>query len=124
APVVTGDDCAVYVNEDSCLADQNCEWADYGRPCQVGMPCQSGVCFAKTMGSGSGSGSAHTACACPNGAVCYEQIGGPAQPDPTQVQCILPDPGTGDPCARITGQGVCTDSVDVFGLCVCDNGIR
>ncbi len=33
-------------------------------------------------------------------------------------------PGTGDPCARITGEGTCSDSATVTGLCVCDNGIR
>ncbi len=126
APIVHGDDCAVHVDQTSCLADQGCTWADLGRPCQLGMPCQSGVCFSQTMGSGggSGSGSGHTGCACPDGGVCFEQLGGPAQSVPPEVQCTVPAPGTGDPCPRITGEGTCTASLDVSGLCLCDNGIR
>jgi hypothetical protein len=56
--------------------------------------------------------------------VCFEQLGGPAQSSPPQVECIDPSPGTGDACARITGEGNCSDSPDVTGLCLCDNGIR
>ena len=121
-PLVTGDDCAVHADQTSCLADQGCTWADLGRPCQLGMPCQSGVCFAQTMGSGSGS--VGTGCACPNGGVCFEQIGGPAIQSPPEIECTLPSPGTGDPCSRITGEGTCTPSLEVTGLCLCDNGIR
>lgn len=79
-------------------------------------------------GSGSGSGSSSTtaACACPNGEVCYEQVGGPAQQAGTSptIACILPAAGTGNPCPRIQGEGTCIDSTTVSGLCVCDNGIR
>lgn len=124
APILDGDKCAVHADRDSCAADTGCLWADLGVPCQVGMPCQSGVCYGQTSGSGSGSGSAGTGCACPNGGVCFEQIGGPAQMTPPEVQCTTPDPGTGDPCARIVGEGTCTPSMTVTGLCLCDNGAR
>jgi len=40
------------------------------------------------------------------------------------IECILPASGSGDPCPRIQGQGMCTDSTTVSGLCICDNGIR
>lgn len=124
APVINGDDCAVHSDQTSCLADSGCAWAELGRPCQIGVPCQSGVCYSPGSGSGSGSGSGMAGCACPNGGVCYEQIGGPAVQNPPEVQCTVPAPGSGDPCSRITGQGTCTDSLDVTGLCLCDNGIR
>jgi hypothetical protein len=129
APVISGDECAVHADQPSCVADEECQWFDLGRPCQEGMPCQSGVCVSKS-GSGSGSGSGHgggmAGCVCPNGGVCFEQIGGPAQHPGTgpEVQCTVPTPGSGDPCARITGQGTCTDDSSVSGLCLCDNGIR
>jgi hypothetical protein len=71
-----------------------------------------------------------THCSCPNGGVCFEQIGGPAQRagDGPAVQCTIPESngGCGSPnaCAHLAGEGTCTDSATIAGLCVCDNGIR
>ena len=123
--VVSGDDCAVHADATSCRADASCLWADLGRPCQLGVPCQSGVCFAPGSSMGSGSGSGHAGCVCPNSGVCFEQIGGPPSMSPSpEIQCTTPAAGNGDPCSRITGQGTCTDSLEVTGLCLCDNGAR
>ena len=125
---VTGDDCAVHNDQASCAADTGCQWEDLGRPCQDGQPCVSGVCSSPPGsgggGSGSGSSSGHAACACPNGGVCFEQIGGTAQQGDPEIQCATPSAGSGDPCSLITGEGTCTDDPNVTGLCLCDNGIR
>lgn len=126
-PLITGDTCAVHVDPSSCTGDQGCMWYGFGRACPANEPnCPSGVCQGSSgSGSGSGSGSAGAGCACPNGGVCFEQIGGPAQPagDP-EIQCATPTAGDTDPCTRITGEGTCTDSTSISGLCLCDNGIR
>ena len=132
APKLTGDTCAVYTDSQTCSADDNCTWYGTGCACPPNDPscmCSPGACASKSgMGSGSSSGSGSTGagCACPNGGVCYEQIGGPAQMGNTQpdIMCTTPAPGSGDPCGRISGQGTCTDSTTVSGLCICDNGER
>jgi hypothetical protein len=62
---------------------------------------------------------------CFNGGVCFEQIGGTVQPtgEPPEIQCaVVPDQG--DRCALIAGQGHCSASPNVTGLCICDNAIR
>ena len=130
-PVLTGNTCQVHTDATSCDADTTCSWLGTGCACPQNDPscsCPAGACVSKNGNSGSGSGSGTTtaACACPNGEVCYEQIGGPAQQAGTSpmIDCTLPASGTGDPCARISGQGTCTDSTTVSGLCICDNGIR
>ena len=131
-PLLQGDTCEIHMDQTNCVAETGCQWFDLGRPCPAnGTPCQSGVCQGPGSGSGSGSngsgvGSGSAACACSNGGVCYEQVGGPAQQGGTepQIECTIPTAGTGDACARITGQGTCSDSTTVFGLCLCDNGIR
>src|SRR5436305_104296 len=114
---ITGDVCAIHDDAQSCAADTNCLWAELGRPCQTGQPCVSGVCYEPGPGggSGSGSGSGMAACACPNGGICFEQIGGPAQQSDTdpEIQCA-----TGDTCAAITGQGTCSEDPNVSGLCL------
>jgi hypothetical protein len=124
-PVLSGDDCAVHVDQMTCHAESGCMWFGYGRPCPPdGSACPAGVCQGPTSGGGTGSGSG-TACACPDGGVCFEQIGGPAVPagDP-EIACTTPAAGDGDPCTRIVGEGTCSDSPTVGGLCVCDNGER
>ena len=127
-PVLSGDACAVYTETAACNADSACTWYGTGCACPPNDPactCSAGTCASKNPGSGSGSGSTGTACACPNGGVCYEQVGGPATSDPAPaIECTTPAPGSGDPCARITGQGTCSDSPNVGGLCICDNGQR
>ncbi|MGE5181392.1 MAG: hypothetical protein ACM31C_05000 [Acidobacteriota bacterium] len=129
-PVITGDSCALYTDATSCNADPACMYFGTGCACPPNDPsctCSPGACGSKSgSGSGSGSGSSTAACACPNGEVCFEQIGGPAQMSGTSptIECTLPASGTGDPCPRIQGEGTCTDSTTVSGLCVCDNGIR
>jgi hypothetical protein len=129
---VTGDECALYNDAQSCDAHSPCMWSELGRPCQVGQPCVSGVC-SSPQGSGSGGGSGHgsgsAACACPGGGACYEQIGGPAPSSDPQIQCGGPYacPGNGipcNPCDSISGQGTCTLDPNVANLCICDNGIR
>jgi len=126
SPELSGDPCAVHMDQTACLAEDGCGWYAYGRPCPGdGSYCPAGVCQS-TAGSGSGSGSGSAACACPDGGVCFEQLGGPAQQgggEPT-IACTTPAPGDGDPCLRIEGQGTCSDSPTVSGLCMCDNGIR
>lgn len=131
SPQITGDSCAVHVDDTTCTADSACTWLGTGCGCPANDPscsCSAGSCVSKSGGSGagSGSGSASAACACSDGGVCVEQIGGPAQQSGTdpQIQCITPAPGSGDPCARIQGEGTCTDSPTVSGLCTCDNGER
>jgi hypothetical protein len=120
----------VHVDQTTCTADTPCTWYELGRPCpDDGTVCQSGVCSnpaGSGSGGGSGSGSTGAGCACSNGGVCYEQVGGTAQQGGTgpEVQCTTPAAGDGDPCGRIAGQGVCSDSTQVTGLCICDNGIR
>jgi hypothetical protein len=132
-PQVQGDTCAVILDQADCVAQSGCGWFAYGRPCpNDGSYCPSGVCQAVGSGSGTGTGSGSgssigsAACACPNGGVCFEQIGGPAQQGsagPT-IECATPAAGSGDPCARIQGEGTCRPDDQVSGLCVCDNGIR
>jgi hypothetical protein len=128
-PVLSGDACAVYTEAPACQADDACAWFGTGCACPQNDPscvCSPGVCGAKNSnGSGSGSGSTSAGCACSAGGVCYEQIGGPAtmMMSPT-IECASPTSGSGDPCGRITGQGTCSDSTTVSGLCICDNGIR
>lgn len=132
SPKLTGDTCAVYTDAQTCAADDSCTWYGTGCACPPNDPscmCSPGACGSKSgngSGSGSGSGGAMAGCACSDGGVCYEQIGGPAQMGNTQpmIDCATPTPGTGDPCARIQGEGTCTDSTTVSGLCLCDNGER
>lgn len=124
---VTGDTCAVHVDQTTCLTESGCQWYGLGRPCPTdGSYCQSGVCQGPNAGSGSGSASGGAACACPDGGVCFEQIGGTAQDmgGTADIQCAVPAAGSGDVCARIEGEGTCRDSETVSGLCICDNGIR
>jgi hypothetical protein len=128
---ISGDTCAVHIDQTSCVAQSGCQWFGLGRPCPAdGSYCQSGVCQGpSSSGSGTGSGSASggAACACPDGGVCFEQIGGPAQQTGgggDQIMCAVPAAGSGDACARIEGEGTCRDSETVSGLCICDNGIR
>lgn len=130
APKLTGDTCAVYTDSQACTADADCTWYGTGCACPPNDPscvCSPGACASKSgSGSSAGSGSTGAGCACPNGGICYEQIGGPAQmgtPQP-DIECTIPSPGTGDPCGRIQGEGTCQDSTTVSGLCLCDNGIR
>ncbi len=127
-PVLTGDQCALYIDGTTCNADPDCFWAGTGCACPPNDPsctCSPGSCASKYgSGSGSGSGTGSAACACPNGEVCFEQIGGPATQTPPSIECTLPAPGPGDPCALIQNEGTCTDSTTVSGLCICDNGIR
>jgi hypothetical protein len=130
APKLTGDTCALYTDSQACAADADCTWYGTGCACPPNDPncvCSPGACASKSgNGSSSGSGSTGAGCACPNGGVCYEQIGGTAQMGSAQpdIECTTPSPGTGDPCDRIQGEGTCHDSTTVSGLCVCDNGIR
>ena len=122
---VIGDMCTTHVDEVSCTAETGCQWFGLGRPCpDDGSYCQSGVCQSPNSGSGSAGGGA--ACACPDGGVCFEQIGGPAQMSGSgeEIMCTTPSAGSGDPCARIEGEGTCRASETVSGLCICDNGIR
>lgn len=129
-PVLSGDTCALATDATTCAADPDCTWFGTGCACPPNDPsctCPPGACGSiHGAGSGTGSGSTGAACACPNGAVCVEQIGGPAQPAGAtpDITCVAPDPGTGDPCTRIPNEGTCHDSTTVGGLCVCDNGIR
>lgn len=134
-PVLNGDSCAVHTDQQTCAGEPDCNWYALGRPCpDDGSYCQSGVCQGPSGGSGSGSSSGggggsasgHAVCACLNGGVCFEQVGGPAQQGGTtpQIQCTIPAAGNGDVCTRVVGQGHCSDSANVGGLCICDNGIR
>ena len=130
-PVLSGNTCQIHTDATTCDADADCTWLGTGCACPQNDPscsCPPGACVNKNsnQGSGSGSGSTTAACACPNGEVCYEQVGGPAQMAGTgpMIACTLPAPGSGDPCSRVQGEGTCTDSTTVSGLCVCDNGIR
>lgn len=127
-PKLSGDQCAVYTETQSCNADTNCTWLGTGCACPPNDPsctCSAGACASKNGGgSGDGSGSAMAGCACSDGGVCYEQVGGPATMTPPMVECATPTAGSGDPCGRIQGEGTCRDSTTVSGLCICDNGIR
>jgi len=127
-PVLTGNTCQVHSDATSCDQDPDCAWLATGCACPANDPscsCPPGACESKSgQGSGSGSGTTTAACACPNGEVCYEQVGGPAMTTSPTIECILPASGSGDPCPRIQGEGTCTDSTTVSGLCMCDNGIR
>jgi len=123
---ITGDTCAVHVDETTCLGQSGCQWYGLGRPCPAdGSYCQSGVCQSPN-GGGSTTDSGGTACACPDSGVCFEQIGGTTQDmgGAYDIQCAVPAAGSGDACSRIEGQGTCRASEAVSGLCVCDNGIR
>jgi len=125
--VIHGDQCKVYMDQQSCGSHGDCEWFELGVPCQVGQACVSGECQSPPTGSGSGSGSA--ACACTDGGVCFEQVGGPAQQGGTapDVQCYPPSAcpgGCGNACDEIVGQGTCTPDLNVANLCLCDDGIR
>ncbi len=129
-PVLSGNTCSLHTSATTCQMEMDCTWLGTGCACPPNDPtctCSEGTCASTSgSGSGSGSGSSGTGCACPNGGVCYEQIGGPAQQSGTepQIECTTPTAGTGDPCTRIAGEGTCRDSPTVSGLCVCDNGIR
>jgi hypothetical protein len=127
-PKLTGDQCAVYTNSDTCNADNDCTWYGTGCACPPNDPncmCSAGACGSKSNpGGGSGSGSTMAGCACSDGGVCFEQIGGPATMNPPMIDCTTPAAGSGDPCGRIQGQGACHDSTTVSGLCLCDNGER
>ena len=127
-PKLTGDQCAVYTNDQTCAADADCTWFGTGCACPPNSPncvCSPGACGSKNGGgSGNGSGMTMAGCACSDGGVCYEQIGGTAMMGPPTIECATPTAGTGDACGRIQGQGTCTDSTTVSGLCLCDNGIR
>jgi hypothetical protein len=127
-PVLSGDACAIYTETVACNADAACTWFGTGCACPPNDPacvCSPGACGSKNSGSGSGSGSTSAGCACSNGGVCYEQIGGTATMNMSpMIECTTPTPGSGDACMRITGQGTCTDSTTVSGLCICDNGER
>ena len=129
-PAISGDSCAVFTTAASCQSDTACMWFGTGCACPPNDPscvCSPGVCGAiDGAGSGSGSGSSTAGCACSDGGVCYEQIGGPAEQSDNgpQIECTTPSAGSGDACARITGQGTCRDSATVAGLCICDNGER
>jgi hypothetical protein len=131
-PQLTGDTCALYTDATSCDQNTDCTWFGTGCACPPNDPsctCSPGACASKTgggSGSGSGSSTGGAACACPNGEVCFEQVGGPAQQAGTSptIECTLPAAGSGDACPRIQGEGTCTDSTTVTGLCLCDNGIR
>ena len=123
---ITGDTCALHVDETTCLGEAGCQWYGLGRPCPAdGSYCQSGVCQSPS-GGGGGSAGGGAACACPDGGVCFEQIGGTTQDmgGAYDVECAAPAAGSGDECARIQGQGTCRASEEVGGLCICDNGIR
>ena len=130
--VLSGDTCEVYNDQQSCDAHSPCTWIATEQPCQVGQPCPGGGACIDPTGTGSGSsgsGSGGAACACPDGGVCYEQIGGPAQQAGSEpdIQCYPASacPGScSNPCDEIVGQGTCTPDPNVSGLCLCDNGIR
>ena len=130
SPQITGDTCALHADATTCAGDATCTWLGTGCACPPNSPdctCPDGACVSTTgQGSSSGSGSTGAACACPNGDVCFEQIGGTAQSSdaPPPIACTTPASGTGDPCPRIVGEGTCHASTAVSGLCLCDNGIR
>lgn len=46
--------CAMHADATTCHADTSdqCTWIAYGRPCQVGQPCVSGVCQGPIAGGG------------------------------------------------------------------------
>lgn len=124
-PVVTGDRCEAYATRTACETHRECDWSGpFGCPgCGSSEGCppctpdpDSGIC-TKDCSNGCVV-ELSPGCACPDDNVCYEQIAGTSSPD---IACITPAPGDGDPCARIAGQGACTASTSVTGLCICDN---
>lgn len=121
-PVISGDPCAVYTTKDACaLHAQQCDWSG-PLPCGCEDGSGSSTCTCPPPDPDSGeciqrcdtpcTVELQPGCACPEDKVCFEQNGGP-------VGCVLPEPGDGDPCARITGHGTCTQSDNVAGLCLC-----
>jgi hypothetical protein len=129
---VTGDACELHLDEQSCAADtaHDCVWPPACEaPCFVGdggtiCPCGNVTCQRRQTGGSDGGSSAGAGCACPNGGVCMEQIGGPAiDSNGLNIECVQACAIATD-CSCITGQGRCGPSPNVTGLCVCDNGIR
>lgn len=128
---ITGDDCKIYMDAQTCDAHDGCNWVELAPPCPAGQTCESGVCASTSGGGGGGGGEGSAACACYDGGACFEQLGGTAQQagSEPQIQCgpAYACPGGNfpcDPCASITGQGHCSLDPNVANLCLCDNGIR
>jgi hypothetical protein len=122
--------CGAFLDEKSCVGDakDDCEWVPAACPALAGVVCPAGACI-QVSSTGGGTGGGKSGCACPNGEVCVEQLGGPAvQPGATAaIQCLpLPKCTNPDPCACLgtTMLDGCKPSPDVAGLCICDNGIR
>jgi hypothetical protein len=114
-------DCTAHGEQASCAADTSCAWYDASPPCRSDQPSCHGVC-QWPAGLVTGDGTASASCSCPTGGICFEQFGGPAEPVyPPAIQCIT---APRDSCDGIAGQGRCTASATVRGLCECDNGIR
>ena len=126
---IEGDVCATHNDNATCASDLGCTWYALGRPCPVDdSTCPTGVCQSSSSGGdsggGGGTGTGSAACVCFNGGVCFEQIGGTVQPPGGPViQCALV-PDRGDRCSLIEGQGHCSATPNIAGLCICDNGQR
>jgi hypothetical protein len=111
-PMLTGNVCVAYSDAASCSSNAACTWLGTGCACPPNDPdcgCPAGTCSA--IDTGSGSGMASAGCACSDGGVCVVHNG-------QAITCVMPAPGGGDPCARISGE-TCQDSATIVGLCVC-----
>jgi hypothetical protein len=119
-PVIAN--CTSHGEQASCAGEPSCQWYEPNPPCRSDQPFCSGVC-QWPLGVITGDGTASATCTCPTGGTCFEQVGGVARPVyPPSIQCIAEL--TADACSRIVGQGTCTSSATIGGLCQCDNGIR
>lgn len=125
-PVLTGDACAAYGSDESdCTANPDCHFLGTGCACAPSDPtcnCPPGSCASidngsdSGSGSSAGSGSAMAGCACSDGGVCVAQSGQP-------ITCIVPTPGSSDPCTRIPNL-TCHDDPTIAGLCVCGDALH
>ncbi|HUJ58890.1 MAG TPA: hypothetical protein VLX92_10370 [Kofleriaceae bacterium] len=118
-PRITGDSCALWSSSGNCSAHAGCQWLGTGCGCPPNDPscvCGQGACVSSDGGSG------QAACSCGADDVCFEQLGGPVHASGPELECGGVDPGTGDPCTRVQGEGQCSDSSAVRGLCLCNDG--
>lgn len=138
SPILSGDTCALHLDAVSCRADVlGCSWYPNTRACAVGAPCPPGWCSAPvaadggTGGTGNdGGASASAGCACPGpgGALCVEELGGPAAPAQPAITCqaVPASCAAADRCGCLSSAalGACAASPQVTGLCLCDDGLR
>jgi hypothetical protein len=109
------------------MADGSCSWTLIQCPtCVQNQLCVAGDHWDSTQCKCVPD----SACTCPTGQFCVDQIGGPAvQPGPHTLTCASPDPtclaSATSACSCLpASNGRCQQSSTDPRICTCDNGIR